>query len=78
MKLGTNQPMGPLALADLIGLDTCLAILEVFLRETGDTKYRACPLSRKLAGQARAEVIADHTSRRLGGQIGEKMKDRLG
>lgn len=47
MRLGTNQPMGPLALADLIGLDTCLAILEVFQRETGDSKYRPCPLLRK-------------------------------
>ena len=47
MRLGTNQPMGPLALADLIGLDTCLAILEVFLRDTGDSKYRPCPLLRK-------------------------------
>ncbi len=47
MKLGTNQPMGPLALADLIGLDTCLAIMEVLQRETGDSKYRPCPLLRK-------------------------------
>lgn len=47
MRLGTNQPMGPLALADLIGLDTCLAIMEVLQRETGDSKYRPCPLLRK-------------------------------
>lgn len=47
MKLGMNHPIGPLALADLIGLDTCLAIMEVLQRELGDDKYRACPLLRK-------------------------------
>ena len=48
MKLGMNHPMGPLALADLIGLDTCLAILEVLQKGLGDSKYRACPLLRNM------------------------------
>lgn len=47
MKLGTNQPMGPLTLADFIGLDTCLAIMEVLHGGLGDAKYRPCPLLRQ-------------------------------
>ena len=47
MKLGMNHPMGPLALADLIGLDTCLAIMETLYDGFGDSKYRPCPLLRK-------------------------------
>ena len=48
MKLGMNHPMGPLALADLIGLDTCLSIMEVLHHGLGDSKYRPCPLLRKM------------------------------
>ena len=53
MKLGCNQPIGPLALADMIGLDVCLAVMEVYLNEFGDSKYRPCPLLKEMvaAGQ---------------------------
>ena len=48
MKLGANHPMGPLELGDFIGLDICLAIMDVLYNETGDSKYRACPLIRQM------------------------------
>jgi 3-hydroxybutyryl-CoA dehydrogenase len=48
MKLGMNHPMGPLELADFIGLDTCVHILDVLREGFGDSKYRACPLLRKM------------------------------
>lgn len=59
MKLGMNHPMGPLALADLVGLDTCLSILEVLHEGFGDPKYRPCPLLRK-------KVQAGHLGRKVG------------
>ncbi len=59
MKLGMNHPMGPFALADLIGLDVCLAILEVLHRDLGEDRYRPCPLLRKMV---------------LAGRLGRKSK----
>ena len=59
MKLGMAHPMGPLALADFIGLDVCLAILEVLQRGLGDDKYRAAPLLRRM-------VAAGHLGRKTG------------
>ena len=59
MKLGMNHPLGPLALADLIGLDTCLGIMEVLHQGFGDSKYRPCPLLRKM-------VSAGHLGRKSG------------
>lgn len=53
MKLGCNHPIGPLALADMIGLDVCLAILEVYLSEFGDSKYRPCYLLREMVAAGR-------------------------
>ncbi|TQI67839.1 3-hydroxybutyryl-CoA dehydrogenase [Clostridium sp. KNHs216] len=53
MKLGANHPMGPLALGDLVGLDVCLAIMDVLYTETGDPKYRAYPLLRKMVRSGR-------------------------
>ncbi|USK68689.1 3-hydroxybutyryl-CoA dehydrogenase [Peribacillus asahii] len=59
MKLGANQPIGPLALADLIGLDTLLLVIETLYTETSDSKYRPCPLLKKL-------VRAGHLGRKTG------------
>ncbi len=53
MKLGCNQPIGPLALADMVGLDVCLAVMDVFLSEFGDSKYRACPLLKEMVAAGR-------------------------
>ncbi len=53
MKLGMAHPMGPLTLADFIGLDVCLAIMEVLHRELGEDKYRPCPLLRKMVAAGR-------------------------
>jgi 3-hydroxybutyryl-CoA dehydrogenase len=59
MKLGMNHPMGPLTLADFIGLDVCVAILDVLYEGLGDPKYRACPLLRRM-------VAAGHLGRKTG------------
>jgi len=53
MKLGCNQPIGPLALADMVGLDVCLAVMDVYLSEFGDSKYRPCPLLKEMVAAGR-------------------------
>ena len=60
MKLGTNVPMGPLTLADFIGLDTCLSIMQVLHSEFGDSKYRPCPL---LVNYVNAGLLGKKTGR---------------
>ncbi|MFZ7101058.1 MAG: 3-hydroxybutyryl-CoA dehydrogenase [Peptococcaceae bacterium] len=60
MKLGANHPIGPLALGDLVGLDVCLSIMETLYTETGDPKYRACPLLKKMV---RAGYLGRKTGR---------------
>ena len=59
MKLGCNHPIGPLALADMIGLDTCLAVMEVYFNSFNDSKYRPCPLLREM-------VAAGYLGRKTG------------
>lgn len=53
MKLGCNHPIGPLALADMIGLDVCLSVMEVYLKDYGDSKYRPCPLLKEMVAAGR-------------------------
>ncbi len=60
MQLGANHPIGPLALADLVGLDVCLSVMDVFLKDFGDSKYRACPLLRELVAAGRLGRKSGH------------------
>jgi 3-hydroxybutyryl-CoA dehydrogenase len=60
MKLGANHPIGPLALADLIGLDTLLSVLDVYVKDFGDPKYRACPLLREMVSAGRLGRKSGH------------------
>ena len=53
MKLGCNQPIGPLALADMVGLDVCLAVMDVYIAEFNDSKYRPCPLLKEMVAAGR-------------------------
>jgi len=62
MKLGCKQPIGPLALADMVGLDVCLAVMEVYLGEIGDCKYRLCPPLREM-------VVAGCLGRKSGRRV---------
>ncbi len=74
MQLGMNHPLGPLALADLIGLDTCLSIMKVLHRELGEDKYRPCPLLRRMVaagalGRKAGRGFYDyHSARPAGGK----------
>jgi len=70
IKLGANHPMGPLALADMIGLDTILSVMEVLHREFGDDKYRPCPLFRKM-------VDAKYLGRKTGRGFYDYSKSKL-
>ena len=60
MKLGCNQPIGPLALADMIGLDVCLAVMDVYLAEFGDSKYRPAPLLKEMVAAGRLGRKSGH------------------
>ena len=60
MKLGCNQPIGPLALADMIGLDVCLAVMDVYLSEFGDSKYRPAPLLKEMVAAGRLGRKSGH------------------